>query len=281
MIIFDNLSKKAHSILEFRLRSSIKATYSFMDSSDSEDDWYNRMEAESSKIDDSVLIEMDKNCAEKTYESEDSYFSAVHHHNCEELPNSIADDDNQVWQSVLKEFAKSSNIKEFGYLVQLKLKDISAIELIKQWTFGYLPNSCRVLTEIAWFLDSVEDDNDQMLFTDDVMHPSLVCLIFVKHKAKRVEVSFFSPYKLDQIVLQALLATIERIQRVSGFKDIIYTGINAEIYDTILLSSSIKDNKWQPLWIEYCKQFTYEGKLNSSLLNNVQIPDGYEICDLT
>jgi hypothetical protein len=131
--------------------------------------------------------------------------------------------------------------------------------------------------EIVLFSNCVDDN--RMLFTDDVLHPSMVCIVYVKPLVQRVEVSLFSPYCQHEINFHGLLSTVHRIQRAAKLKDVVYCGTDGALFETGIVPRG--SEKWSVQWVENCGHYVNEEVLTSgSNSDQGVLPEGYTVCDL-
>jgi hypothetical protein len=244
-----------------------------VDESDSEDSWYDRMEAECSKNDESdttlpptILLNPELN--------EGDYFEAVQKRNCDQTESGFAPENDRVWRILLQNTLQSSATSAMR---QLSQKDEVAVHHLCSWVSSYIPKANKVLMDMMQFLFS--SDGNRLLFADDVLHPAVVCI--VTKTPTRVEASIFTPHTHLEVPITALLDRVEDVQRETGLSDLVLCGVDGAFYECGILNLAAP--KWLPQWVEECGQYVNERVLmQAQPVNDTALPTGcgYEFCEL-
>lgn len=231
------------------------------DSGSSDDEWYARMEAEAAKQDDNIHTLADPSANDKVgqadHMSDDEYFTMIENHGSSVVDGSFRSEGDVVWQSMLRSVARgeAGAIKYTAGLVELHRQNYSSITLCQQWLFGFLPRSSKQYMEIDLF--NTYPDENHMLFTDDVVHPSMVVSIWTKYPARRIEVSLFSPFTAQELTgtFPALFDILDKIHDMSGLNDVIYCGTDQLLYESCIAHAL---PKCMEQWVENCGMFICE-----------------------
>jgi hypothetical protein len=214
--------------------------------SDGEDDWYNRMEEEAMKTDtyevepDVLVNEVDRASGPVT---EEAYFDSVQRFN-ETNDSGFIGEKDPIWYHMMKDAAKSTMqaaaTVSTGMLVQLRREDVSSLILCRNWVFGFLPHSCKMYLELCHCCEG--EFNNQQLFTDNIVHPSIIASFVVREDKDRVEVSFYSPYKAHEVAFPAFFKVRDTLYSIRLYYIRIYYIRIYYIPLTTRLSSTLPSN---------------------------------------
>jgi len=227
------------------------------DEVDSEDEWYARMEAAATGSDDGEdlppPVQTAVDLAEPVNVSEEEYYNSIQDYNCNVVNEAFSSEVDPIWHSLMKTAAKASTSESpKGQLLHVKPSDFASITLAQQWAFGHMPKSSKMYMELGLYSSST--DEFYSMYTDDLLHPTLVAMIALKHAIDRIEVSVFSPYTTSETAYPALFNTIKAIQASSGLTLLMFCGVDPVHYEQCLS----KDVHWMPTWIEVYGAHVYE-----------------------
>lgn len=230
------------------------------DEVDSEDEWYARMEAAAASRHDEeeeqekVYVAQTTSSALPVLVTEEEYYNSIQDYNCSVSNEAFASESDTIWHSLMKSVVKSSTAAPppKGQLIRVMPSDSASILLAQQWAFGYLPQSSKVYMELGLFGASA--DEFYHMYTDDLVHPTLVAMITIKDAVHRIEVSMFSPYTATETAFPALFQTIEAVKTQSGLSDVVFCGAGSAHYEQTLS----KNIRWREEWTEVCGMYVYE-----------------------
>lgn len=224
------------------------------DNGSSDDEWYARMEAEAAKHDDNIHTLADSVAHDEVAQpdalSDDAYFTMIEDHGSSVVDGSFRSENDVIWQSMLRSVARSEvGTVKYAGLVELHRQDYSSIILCQQWLFGFLPRSSKQYMELDLF--NTYPDENHMLFSDNVVHPSMVVSIWTKFPAHRIEVSLFSPFTAQELAgtFPALFDVLDKIHNMSGLNDVVYCGADQLLYESSIAHAL---PKCKEQWVENC-----------------------------
>jgi len=257
--------------------------------SDGEDEaWYNRMEEEAMKTDTYEDMAQDLAASEGADHasgpvSEEAYFNSVQQFNTETNGDSFIGESDPLWYHMMKDAARSTmqaaaSTASTGMLVQLRREDVSSLILCRNWAFGFLPHSCKMYLELC----HCSEGNfwDQRLFTDNIVHPSIVASFLVKEEEGRVEVSLYSPYKAHEVAFPAFFKTLEYIRATAKVPQVMFAAISCDLYETAVRVNP----RWEQEWVNECGVFVNEDVFSTAQTHSrdgimENLPD-YALCEL-
>lgn len=227
-----------------------------VDEADSEDEWYARMEAAANQSDDEVdaphPVQIESS-SEPVAVSEEEYYNNIQEYNCNVVNETFSSEVDPIWHSLMKSAAKATAPEApEGQLLLVKPTDFSSITLAHQWAFGYLPKSSKVYMELGLY--SASTDETYFMYTDDLLHPTLVAMIALKHAIDRIEVSAFSPYTASETAFPALFSTIEAIRASCGLTQLMFCGVDTVHYEQCLS----RNVHWKETWMEIYGAHVFE-----------------------
>jgi hypothetical protein len=254
------------------------------ESSDGEDSWYDRMEAEAFKNDTAGISDYqpteENQQVPQCCESESAYFERVHEHNCKAGIGGFSSENDPTWNIMLNTAARESALTakgqtREGHMILLGHADAASIILCKHWLFQHLPRSVKMYNEVCAY--ETCEEVDVLLFVDDVMHPMVSAMTWAKAKESTLEVSFFSPYNSCEIDFNPLFTTARSIisESKGSLTDVFFVGVDAVQYETAVSTNAM----WHCAWIEYHNLMVYQEHFISGLYFS-SLPDGYYIDDL-
>ena len=236
---------------------TLQTQSALIDEVDSEDEWYARMEAAAADRDeadyvDNTQVQPETSALNSGTISDEAYYNGILDYNCNVVTGGFSSESDPIWYSMLKAAAKTSaTIPPEGQLLYVQPTDAASVILAQQWAFGYLPKSSRIYMELGVYADA-DNDNCEM-YTDDLVHPSLVVLVHFVHAVHRMEVSLFSPYSSSEADFASLFRTIERLRVSSGLDDVVFCGTDRVHYEQALSTHA----RWKQTWIEVCGMYVY------------------------
>ena len=244
---------------------------------DSEDEWYARMEAAAAGSDDGEDLPPPAQSAADFVEpvnvSEEEYYNSIQDYNCNVVNEAFSSEVDPIWHSLMKTAAKATlSEAPKGQLLHVKPADFASITLAQQWAFGHMPKSSKMYMELGLYSSST--DEHYRMYTDDLLHPTLVAMIALKHAIDRIEVSAFSPYTTSETAFPALFNTINAIQASSGLTQLMFCGVDPVHYEQCLS----KTVHWKPTWMEVYGAHVFESHTPPTV-DDLKEP-GYIVTDL-
>jgi hypothetical protein len=176
----------------------------------------------------------------------------LHQENCERIMSGLAPAKDPVWQTMLQTVACTNECAEVDGVYELTPKDETALLNIRLWAANYLPNSSKLLMEMRQFV--AHSDEQLMLFTDNIVNPTIVC--YMRHAKTRLEVSMFTPLRPTEVPIAAFLRCIERVQRRTGLSDLLFCGLDAELFQHGMRDQL--EQRWTLKAVEECEQLVHE-----------------------
>jgi hypothetical protein len=161
---------------------------------------------------------------------------------------------------------------------QLSQHDKTTIRNLQNWASPHLPRSSKLFMEMAMFQACT--DGSLMLFVDDTSNPSVVC--YMRNAVNRLEVNMFSPLEPRQVPIDAVLDSIEKVQRRLGLTRLMFCGVDTALYKEGILKHA---HKWNVDATEECGQYINETLLKEGISEKsdellLLAGEGYQLCDL-
>lgn len=221
--------------------------------------------------------------AKLPFQSEEEYYeSHVEGAGCDERWSSEED---VVWQSLLRSVVgthvrgiqASNNV--CGLLKIDHVRSKSALHLLQQYLFGYLPQSSVVFQKVRNLIPEGGGAKDHFdVWTDSPSHPSVVFIVEDNRWEKDIDVSLFSSIQLSLPLAESVGKVVRQRAIDSGKSDICFSSLDCSFHEN--LKSGLQASGVAFDWEAPCGLYVLSAGPGSHQQTSLTLPTGYFLAPL-